>query len=278
MKGTKEEPLKSFSKARIYTYYDIKYFKADRNKPTNDNPRKLRKMGAAMSEVIGALAEEEGLFPRDSLLIPVPNYDVAEDHASQIARTAVSPFEVREVLKCIKDTKNKGLSRDGRWTAREDAYEAVTDLSGLNVILVDDLLTTGSTFHGAALACRTRGASRVFGVTVARLIEPELKESYIDGLVFRTRSWLPLANSAIFKPGNENAALRVRFNCRHCPGQVTSEAMEWPVTDQAIDCPRCSHRYSFSLEANNDGFLRATMSECRRADLYISIEANDGGR
>ena len=42
------------------------------------------------------------------------------------------------------------------------------DVSGLRILLVDDVVTTGATMSEAARILRKEGAKSVFGVTLAR--------------------------------------------------------------------------------------------------------------
>jgi predicted amidophosphoribosyltransferase len=42
------------------------------------------------------------------------------------------------------------------------------DLSGRHVVVVDDVLTTGSTLHAVALVLKAAGAARVSGWVLAR--------------------------------------------------------------------------------------------------------------
>ena len=61
-----------------------------------------------------------------------------------------------------------GLSRARRWENVRDAFQAHPDVSGREVLLVDDVTTTGSTLGSAAGACRAAGALRVSAITLAR--------------------------------------------------------------------------------------------------------------
>ncbi|WP_294541224.1 phosphoribosyltransferase family protein [uncultured Gemmiger sp.] len=63
----------------------------------------------------------------------------------------------------------KGLDLAGRLQNTKDAYacRSGTDLSGARVLLVDDIITTGSTVSACALALLQGGAVSVFAVSVA---------------------------------------------------------------------------------------------------------------
>ena len=59
-------------------------------------------------------------------------------------------------------------SREGRWNNVEGNFRSEHDLSGTVTLLVDDLVTTGSTASAAAHALKNKGALSVFCVSVAR--------------------------------------------------------------------------------------------------------------
>ena len=59
-------------------------------------------------------------------------------------------------------------SRERRWTNVHGNFASEHDLGGLVILLVDDLVTTGSTAASAARALKDAGALSVFCVAVAR--------------------------------------------------------------------------------------------------------------
>jgi competence protein ComFC len=64
------------------------------------------------------------------------------------------------------------LSRSERWKSVQGAYAAAAGatVDNRDFLLVDDVMTTGATLDACARALRKAGASRVFGLTVARLV------------------------------------------------------------------------------------------------------------
>jgi ComF family protein len=59
-------------------------------------------------------------------------------------------------------------SQEQRRTNVEDSFRCTADVSGMEVILLDDVATTGSTLSACAAALKDAGAASVWGLTVAR--------------------------------------------------------------------------------------------------------------
>jgi predicted amidophosphoribosyltransferase len=81
-----------------------------------------------------------------------------------------APFALRR----IKRTPSlRGLSGPQRRRAVSGAFVAdKTKVEGKTVILVDDVLTTGSTAEGCARALKKAGAKRVELISWARVVRP----------------------------------------------------------------------------------------------------------
>ncbi|WP_371017598.1 ComF family protein [Pseudalkalibacillus sp. JSM 102089] len=80
-------------------------------------------------------------------------------------------FEQESPLIRIKnEEKQSKLSREKRMNRTEDMFR-VTEGSALNgkkILLLDDLYTTGTTIHYAALTLRNAGVSEVYSLTLSR--------------------------------------------------------------------------------------------------------------
>ena len=66
--------------------------------------------------------------------------------------------------------RQRGASRDQRADQLQGAYRVVKplDVRGRQVILIHDVLTTGSTLEAAAKVIKAAGAERISGLVFAR--------------------------------------------------------------------------------------------------------------
>ena len=120
----------------------------------------------------------------DSLLVPVPlhrsrlwrrGFNQAALVAAELSRrTGIASDAL--LLQRIKRTPTlKGLSllQRRRTVAGAFSVEKAKNLKGIRVVLVDDVLTTGSTANACARALKQAGAARVDFVSWARVVRPQ---------------------------------------------------------------------------------------------------------
>ncbi len=135
----------------------------------------LRAAAPTLGHLLGEWLETKDI-PRDCLA-PVPlhprrmrgrGYNQSTLLADHVSR--ISGLPVKDVLKRTRDTPPQanlgGRSQrqdnvDGSFTCRED-------VRGAKVVLVDDVVTSGSTMAACAQALKKRGASSVWGIALAR--------------------------------------------------------------------------------------------------------------
>ena len=73
-----------------------------------------------------------------------------------------------DFLRRIRDTDHQArLSEPERRENVRNAFEAKADVRSQRILLIDDVITTGSTIRECALALRRRGAEAVYGMAVS---------------------------------------------------------------------------------------------------------------
>ncbi len=95
----------------------------------------------------------------------IRGYDQARLLAEALARKLNLPCE--KSLKCVKLHKEFArLTAAKRKELSRSAFTALNRYDGKTVLIIDDVLTTGSTMDAAAYALKQAGAAAVFGLTL----------------------------------------------------------------------------------------------------------------
>ena len=148
-------------------------------------------LGRMLSEAFSAL---QPAFEQPTVMvIPVPLYKGKRglrgfNQAELISRAACKLFPTRErlhlasgILVRVRDTQSQiGLTRHQRRENVRGAFAVAraAEVTGREVLLVDDVYTTGTTVSECAKVLRRAGASRVWVATVARTMK--LASKYED--------------------------------------------------------------------------------------------------
>jgi ComF family protein len=147
------------------------------------NGKLIGAAGNLMREMsVGVLGELEGMVKFDRpVLVPIPlskkraqerGYNQAEMLARAIVEAGSARiFEINTgVLVKIKDTPAQTTLRRGQRLKNLKGCFAVVDknaVAGRNIILVDDVTTTGATLKEARKTLKATGAKRILAVTLA---------------------------------------------------------------------------------------------------------------
>lgn len=92
------------------------------------------------------------------------------DHAALLAKGLSSRRGIERAypLKRIANYQQRGAGRTARKAQADKMFADIgMPLNGLSVLLVDDVITTGSTLRAAAVKIKAAGADRVYGAACA---------------------------------------------------------------------------------------------------------------
>lgn len=126
-------------------------------------------------------------LPRDDwdLIIPIPlfpsrqrerGFNQSEFLARLLSNRLAIPL-VADHLKRIRPTRFQAtLTQKERWTNLEGAFKMKSPVvvAGKNILLIDDLLTTGATTSAAASVLKISGAASVFVLTLSVATEKNI--------------------------------------------------------------------------------------------------------
>jgi ComF family protein len=133
----------------------------------------------ALARPLGVWLAARAPLPRGALVVAIPlargrrierGYDQAALLADALARAASARGRrARTVLRRVRETPPQvGKTREERARNVAGAFEASAAVAGRDVVLVDDVVTTGATAHAAAHALRRAGARSIVVVALAR--------------------------------------------------------------------------------------------------------------
>ncbi|PIR88006.1 MAG: hypothetical protein COU10_01535 [Candidatus Harrisonbacteria bacterium CG10_big_fil_rev_8_21_14_0_10_45_28] len=139
-----------------------------------------RKAVLALSAFLSAYLEDNSVDLRDFLVLPIPLFSARRksrgfNQAELLARAVGEYFGL--VVDCenlvrIRNTKTQleFNSLGGRRENVAGCFKLLkkSDISGRNIVLVDDVWTTGSTMNEAARILKRAGARKIIAITVAR--------------------------------------------------------------------------------------------------------------
>lgn len=117
------------------------------------------------------------------LIVPIPihrsrrlarGYNQAELLANMLSKLMHTPVNRKILIRSRKVTSQRSLSRSGRIKNQRNSFRLINveELRDKNILLIDDIVTTGSTVNQAAAELKGGGAESIVLSAVARTAEP----------------------------------------------------------------------------------------------------------
>jgi ComF family protein len=141
-----------------------------------DRPGLAEPLGTALAHYARREAPSLGSLHVDAVA-PIPmhpsrrrirGYNQAERLARTVARELDLPLATDLLIRRSNTRPQVGLSQEARRQNLSNAF-AVGNRppTGMRILLIDDVSTTGSSLHECAKALKAEGASKVYGLTLA---------------------------------------------------------------------------------------------------------------
>lgn len=144
------------------------------------------RMHAAQTFAAWMMRAGADLIAQSDVLVPVPLHNrrlwQRRFNQSAVLAAGLSSLcgkpHVPDAMQRLKfTTSQKGLSRNERLANVKNAFAVnvrrATKLHGKNVLLIDDVFTSGATLNECAKTLKNAGAAQVFVLTVARVTKDE---------------------------------------------------------------------------------------------------------
>ena len=130
-----------------------------------------------VEHAVGWLDLMEVQFLPDTVLVPVPlhylrkwerGYNQSHIIAKYLAKNLSLPFEPHWLVRTRYTKSQALLSKEVRHGNVKGAFQCTANLRGKNILLVDDVFSTGATLRAAAKELKKRHARTVWCFTIAR--------------------------------------------------------------------------------------------------------------
>ena len=133
----------------------------------------------SLAHALGALLAAHPLLPElgSSHIVPIPLHPSRLTHrgfnqslelARPIAQRLGLPLDAASLIRVRPTDPQRGLSREDRRPNIKNAFAAGPGVRGKDVLIVDDIMTTGATIEEAARALLHAGAASVQVAVVSR--------------------------------------------------------------------------------------------------------------
>lgn len=137
-----------------------------------------RDLVPVLAELMVEVARQHPVFLESQAVVPVPispvrlrqrGFNQAELLALQVAKQLELPVLSGTIVKPVDTPPQTGLSGQQRRQNLKDSFKVVSpgDITGKTILLVDDVITTGSTVSTIAEILLREGAGNIFVITIA---------------------------------------------------------------------------------------------------------------
>ena len=137
-----------------------------------------QELAKPLGYLLAETVRRAGLAEKVHLIIPVPlhprrhkerGYNQSEWLARELAQVLRLPLDGKSLVREGFEKPQTGLGRQERLRNAEGAFKLLEDskVRGKNILLVDDIMTTGATLLACAQALAGGGAGEIYGVVWA---------------------------------------------------------------------------------------------------------------
>jgi ComF family protein len=155
-----------------------------------------RGLGLALGELLcrelgpsGSCCDAVVIMPLHPARLRQRSFNQADEIARPVARALGKPLLITGVHRRINTPAQTSLDKHARLASPESAFSVRRTLTGLELAIIDDVVTTGATINALARALRQAGARRVVGWAVARSLGNEAPPASVTRVARpRTRS------------------------------------------------------------------------------------------
>jgi len=137
---------------------------------------KIKKYRPIASEIGRTISEDIGMFIKSRkidvvIFIPLDKKTFRErgfNHLEEILRSAVPDYLIKSVIEKVKKTKlQMELPAEERQRNLKGAFSLMESIKDKNVLIFDDIITTGSTMMEAFKTVKKGKPSKIYGYVIA---------------------------------------------------------------------------------------------------------------
>ncbi len=134
------------------------------------------KLGLLLGEMLGQTLSSSPHYNTIDAIIPVPlhpsrlkerGFNQSEIIARGVSRAINKPVQAQWLMRNLATQTQTRHQRWARWGNVADAFEAKPAVAGKNIILIDDVITTGATLEACAIKLSKSGTGKLWLASLA---------------------------------------------------------------------------------------------------------------